>query len=102
MWGKPSVAHAKVINTVNEDGNPVGMNAQQYAVLVMDVPNFTRQRATYALLGLQNPHVLLRGSSEVWDLMLLHLQHQRQIVREACHLSPHHTSSTYTKPHLLQ
>ena len=46
IWGKPSVAHAKVINTVNEDGNPVGMNAQQYAVLVMDVPNFTRQRAT--------------------------------------------------------
>lgn len=37
--GKPSVRFRKVVNTVTEDGQMVAVTAQQYAVLVMDVPD---------------------------------------------------------------
>ena len=50
VWGRPSVARAKVISTQNEDGDEVVVNAQLYAVLVMDVPNFSKQRETCAPL----------------------------------------------------
>lgn len=46
LLGKPNVAWRKVINTADGNGERVGVNAQQYAVLVMDVPNLAHQRAT--------------------------------------------------------
>lgn len=48
LLGKPSVAWRKVVNTMDDSGASVGVNAQQYVVLVMDVPNLTRQRDTCA------------------------------------------------------
>ena len=37
--GKPSVFFRKTIKTTAADGTVVAVNAQQYAVLVMDVPD---------------------------------------------------------------
>ena len=37
--GKPSVRFRKVVNTTTDDGQLVAVTAQQYAVLVMDVPD---------------------------------------------------------------
>ena len=48
--GKPNVSFRKIINLQHE-GLPIGKNVQQYAVLVMDVPNLSSQRATYAPLS---------------------------------------------------
>jgi hypothetical protein len=39
IMGKPSVQFQKVINTETSTGQIVGVNAQQYVVLVMDVPD---------------------------------------------------------------
>ena len=45
LVGKPPVRFRKVVNTTTDDGRVIGVNAQQYAVLVMDVPNLARERA---------------------------------------------------------
>ena len=45
LVGKPPVRFRKVVNTTTDDGRMIGVNAQQYAVLVMDVPNLARERA---------------------------------------------------------
>lgn len=37
--GKPSVRFRKVVNTMTDDGQMVAVTAQQYCVLVMDVPD---------------------------------------------------------------
>lgn len=37
--GKPSVRFRKVVNTTTDDGQLVAVTAQQYCVLVMDVPD---------------------------------------------------------------
>ena len=42
LMGKPSVTFRKTINTVTEDGRVLSVNAQQYAVLVMDVPDLEK------------------------------------------------------------
>ena len=39
LMGKPSVRFRKVVNTTTDDGQLVAVTAQQYAVLVMDVPD---------------------------------------------------------------
>ena len=44
LLGKPPVQFRKSINTVNSNGDTIGVNAQQYAVLVMDVPDFQADR----------------------------------------------------------
>lgn len=44
IMGKPSVLFRKLINTQDDDGNLVAVNAQQYAVLVMDVPDLAAER----------------------------------------------------------
>ncbi|KAK9804567.1 hypothetical protein WJX73_000229 [Symbiochloris irregularis] len=46
LVGKPSVAWRKVVNADSGDGAMVGVNAQQYVVLVMDVPNLQHERRT--------------------------------------------------------
>ena len=43
--GKPSVFFRKTIKTTAADGTTVAVNAQQYAVLVMDVPDLRARRA---------------------------------------------------------
>eukprot|EP00884_Botryococcus_braunii_P001498 jgi/Botrbrau1/11349/Bobra.0038s0106.1 len=47
--GKPSVRDRKIVNTTDADGNEVGVNAQQYVVLVQDVPDLIKEheRAEY-------------------------------------------------------
>ena len=42
IMGKPSVLHRKVVNTRVGD-EIIAVNAQQYAVLVMDVPNLHKE-----------------------------------------------------------
>ncbi len=37
--GKPSVRFRKVVNTTTDNGQLVAVTAQQYCVLVMDVPD---------------------------------------------------------------
>ena len=54
IMGKPSVLFRKVVNTRVGD-EIVAVNAQQYAVLVMDVPNLHKESAKCAPLGLQPP-----------------------------------------------
>ncbi|KAK9817083.1 hypothetical protein WJX72_009273 [[Myrmecia] bisecta] len=44
LTGKPPVHFRKVIKTTNQAGETVGVNAQQYAVLVTDVPNPLQER----------------------------------------------------------
>ncbi len=44
IMGKPSVLFRKLINTVGNDGNLSAVNAQQYAVLVMDVPDLIAEQ----------------------------------------------------------
>lgn len=44
LLGKPPVQFRKMVNTVNSNGYTIGVNAQQYAVLVMDVPDFRADR----------------------------------------------------------
>ena len=44
IMGKPSVLFRKVVNTHDREGNPVAVNAQQYAVLVMDVPDLRAEQ----------------------------------------------------------
>ena len=39
LTGKPSVFFRKTINTQSSCGRELAVNAQQYAVLVMDVPD---------------------------------------------------------------
>jgi hypothetical protein len=39
LMGKPSVRFRKVVNTTTDDGQLVAVTAQQYCVLVMDVPD---------------------------------------------------------------
>ncbi|KAK9836955.1 hypothetical protein WJX81_002590 [Elliptochloris bilobata] len=45
LLGKPPVYCRKTVNATAPDGTKVAVNAQQYAVLVMDVPDFVAQRA---------------------------------------------------------
>ncbi len=45
LCGKPSVFARKTVNTGLEDGRTVAVNAQQYAVLVMDVPDLRLQQS---------------------------------------------------------
>lgn len=42
--GKPNVSFRKIVNTTLTDGTTIGVNAQLYAVLVMDVPDINRER----------------------------------------------------------
>ena len=42
--GKPNVSFRKIVNTTLPDGSTLGVNAQLYAVLVMDVPDINRER----------------------------------------------------------
>lgn len=51
LMGKPSVRFRKVVNTIADDGGAVAVNAQQYCVLVMDVPNVDNilRRSVHAL-----------------------------------------------------
>jgi hypothetical protein len=51
--GKPSVRDRKIVNTVDADGNVIGVNAQQYVVLVQDVPDLIQERERYAVADLQ-------------------------------------------------
>ncbi|EIE23621.1 hypothetical protein COCSUDRAFT_63148 [Coccomyxa subellipsoidea C-169] len=44
LAGKPSVFFRKTVNARTSDGRAVAVNAQQYAVLVMDVPDLRRSR----------------------------------------------------------
>ena len=48
--GKPSVRFRKVVNTVTDDGQMVAVTAQQYAVLVMDVPDLEAAYRKYVCL----------------------------------------------------
>jgi len=50
IMGKPSVLFRKLINTHDDDGNLVAVNAQQYAVLVMDVPDLAAEREKCATI----------------------------------------------------
>ena len=45
LVGKPPVRFRKLVNTTADDGRMIGVNAQQYAVLVRDVPNLAVERA---------------------------------------------------------
>ena len=45
LMGKPSVVFRKTVNTTTAEGRTVAVNAQQYAVLVMDVPDLMKLRA---------------------------------------------------------
>lgn len=42
--GKPNVSFRKIVNTTLPDGATLGVNAQLYSVLVMDVPDINRER----------------------------------------------------------
>jgi len=44
LAGKPSVFFRKTVNARTDDGRCVAVNAQQYAVLVMDVPDLRVER----------------------------------------------------------
>ena len=50
LMGKPSVVFRKTVNTSTADGRTVAVNAQQYAVLVMDVPDLMKLRAKWVWL----------------------------------------------------
>lgn len=50
LMGKPSVVFRKTVNTTTADGRTVAVNAQQYAVLVMDVPDLMKLRAKWVWL----------------------------------------------------
>ena len=54
IMGKPSVLFRKVVNTRVGD-EIVAVNAQQYAVLVMDVPDLHKESAKCASPALQPP-----------------------------------------------
>ncbi len=47
--GKPSVFFRKTIKTTAGDGSAIAVNAQQYAVLVMDVPDLRARCAWRSL-----------------------------------------------------
>lgn len=47
--GKPNVSFRKIINTTLPDGETIGVNAQCYTVLVMDVPDLRRERKRWGL-----------------------------------------------------
>jgi len=42
--GKPNVSFRKIVNTNLADGSTIGVNAQSYTVLVMDVPDINKER----------------------------------------------------------
>ena len=44
LTGRPNVAFRKIVNATLPDGRVIGVNAQQYAILVMDVPDMVRER----------------------------------------------------------
>ena len=44
LSGKPNVSFRKIVNTQLPEGRTIGVNAQQYAVLVMDVPDLSKER----------------------------------------------------------
>jgi len=46
---RPDRARAQTVNAVLEDGRTVGVQAQQYAVLVMDVPDLRAEAEKRAL-----------------------------------------------------
>ena len=52
LMGKPSVRFRKVVNTTTDDGQLVAVTAQQYCVLVMDVPDLEAAARRYAQSGL--------------------------------------------------
>jgi hypothetical protein len=56
--GKPSVLFRKLINTEGKDGNLCAVNAQQYAVLVMDVPDLIAEHEKCA-----QPNLVLQSSA---------------------------------------
>ncbi len=60
IMGKPSVLFRKVVNTRVGD-EIVAVNAQQYAVLVMDVPDLHKESAKYASPGLSPSHKTLHA-----------------------------------------
>lgn len=67
IMGKPSVLFRKVINTRVGD-EIVAVNAQQYAVLVMDVPNLHKESTKYAsprAFGLPQASTCQHGHSHV-------------------------------------
>ena len=55
IMGKPSVLHRKVVNTRVGD-EIIAVNAQQYAVLVMDVPNLHKENRKCASPPSLDPH----------------------------------------------
>lgn len=58
IMGKPSVLFRKLINTEGKDGNLCAVNAQQYAVLVMDVPDLIAEHEKCA-----QPNLVLQSSA---------------------------------------
>lgn len=61
LAGKPSVFFRKTVNARTDDGRCVAVNAQQYAVLVMDVPDLRVERKHRCCPG---PHLWLVDSLE--------------------------------------
>ena len=62
IMGKPSVLFRKVVNTRVGD-EIIAVNAQQYAVLVMDVPNLHKENDRCAASALSDPDRLHAPSS---------------------------------------
>ena len=51
--GKPNVSFRKIVNTRLPDGSMIGVNAQSYTVLVMDVPDINKERKRQATVSLR-------------------------------------------------
>ena len=62
IMGKPSVLFRKVVNTRVGD-EIIAVNAQQYAVLVMDVPNLHKENDRCDALALSAPDSLHASGS---------------------------------------
>ena len=51
LMGKPSVRFRKVVNTTTDNGQLVAVTAQQYCVLVMDVPDLEAAARRYGTVA---------------------------------------------------
>ena len=71
LAGKPSVFFRKTVNAHTPDGRSVAVNAQQYAVLVMDVPDLRLAKPSCAPLTLFLPTLITRNLSNSSDLSVI-------------------------------
>ncbi|KAK9819243.1 hypothetical protein WJX81_003710 [Elliptochloris bilobata] len=79
MMGKPSVAFRKTVNVVLEEGREVGVQAQQYAVLVTDVPDL-RSEADKLIEQAARQHWVMQAWRRVATLFLHHVLLRKPIL----------------------